>query len=61
MRRTAAWSSLIYTLLARVPTRLHRYPEWGTLGLSPAVAALKKAGGATGELANNLTSVLAIV
>ena len=45
---------MIYTLLARVPTRLHRYPEWGTLGLSPAVAALKKAGGATGELANKL-------
>jgi len=45
---------MIYALLARVPTRLHRYPEWVALGRSDAVAALKKAGGRTGELANKL-------
>ena len=45
---------LIYGVLARVPPSPFGYPDWQTLARSKAVADLKGAAGAVGELANKV-------
>lgn len=57
-RRLEAFNAmhLIYSVLEKVPTHPtgRGYPDWQTLARTSAVAALKKRGGTTGELANKI-------
>ena len=55
-RRLDAFNAmqLIYFVLEQVPATGRGYPDWRTLAMSNAVAALKKSFGPTGELANKI-------